>query len=167
MSDAEYAVMGRFDAALLLPESAHHRVVVAIADLYQRHGLGRLGFPSLGQVAAVAIDAMKGDDLEAGAHEYVEWCAFAGGEHPDDAATVLTYDDEGHAWSMVQWLDGGRVAFRVVRPGPWSVSPATTDVRRCESGCDCRYGTEDPDRLDCGCDGPCTMAADDTWGMPQ
>lgn len=44
---------------------------------------------------------------------------------------------------------------------------AVADVRRCESGCGCRYGTNDPDRLDCGCDGPCTMLEDEAWGTPH
>jgi hypothetical protein len=26
----------------------------------------------------------------------------------------------------------------------------------CPEGCGCRVGTEDADRFECGCDGPCT-----------
>lgn len=37
------------------------------------------------------------------------------------------------------------------------------EPRRCEGGCGCRYGTDDPDRLDCACDGPCTEADDEVW----
>lgn len=32
----------------------------------------------------------------------------------------------------------------------------------CLSGCGCRKGTDDADRADCACDGPCCMA--DDWG---
>jgi hypothetical protein len=38
-----------------------------------------------------------------------------------------------------------------------------TDPRHCESGCGCRYGTDDPDRNDCACDGPCCFASEDDW----
>jgi len=33
----------------------------------------------------------------------------------------------------------------------------------CEGGCGCRYGTSDPDRTDCACDGPCCNADDAVW----
>ena len=36
-------------------------------------------------------------------------------------------------------------------------------ARSCESGCGCRYGTEDPDVRDCACDGPCAFAEHDVW----
>ena len=36
-------------------------------------------------------------------------------------------------------------------------------AKRCESGCGCRYGTEDPDRLDCACDGNCCNAPYEIW----
>jgi hypothetical protein len=36
-------------------------------------------------------------------------------------------------------------------------------VRYCESGCGCRYGTNDPDMRECACDGPCCMASDEEW----
>jgi hypothetical protein len=42
------------------------------------------------------------------------------------------------------------------------MSQTETD-RHCESGCGCRYDTNDPDRFDCACDGPCTMASDEVW----
>jgi hypothetical protein len=35
--------------------------------------------------------------------------------------------------------------------------------RTCPSGCGCRYGTDDPDRYDCWCDGPCTTASHEEW----
>jgi hypothetical protein len=41
-------------------------------------------------------------------------------------------------------------------------NPLPPSVRECEGGCGCRYGTQDPDRRDCGCGGPCAMAED--WG---
>jgi hypothetical protein len=28
-------------------------------------------------------------------------------------------------------------------------------TERCPGGCECRVGTDDADRLDCGCDGGC------------
>ena len=37
-----------------------------------------------------------------------------------------------------------------------------TAERRCEEGCGCRYGTDDADRMECGCDGPCTEG-DGDW----
>lgn len=37
------------------------------------------------------------------------------------------------------------------------------DERRCEHGCGCRYGTDDPDALDCACDGPCTTISVAEW----
>lgn len=43
-------------------------------------------------------------------------------------------------------------------PTPSSVSAT------CPSGCGCRRGTNDPDRLDCACDGPCCF--DEDWDQP-
>jgi hypothetical protein len=40
----------------------------------------------------------------------------------------------------------------------------TEGQRRCEAGCGCRYGTQDPDQRDCACGGPCCMAEPDAWG---
>jgi hypothetical protein len=39
-----------------------------------------------------------------------------------------------------------------------------SEVKLCESGCGCRYGTTDPDARDCACDGPCCMGELDDWG---
>jgi hypothetical protein len=36
----------------------------------------------------------------------------------------------------------------------------STDALLCPTGCGCRIGTEDADRADCGCDGPCCW---DSW----
>jgi len=35
-----------------------------------------------------------------------------------------------------------------------------TQQRTCPSGCGCRYMTEDPDRRDCACNGPCCFDPD-------
>lgn len=37
------------------------------------------------------------------------------------------------------------------------------ETRLCESGCGCRYGTDDPDARDCACDGPCCEDEHDAW----
>jgi len=48
--------------------------------------------------------------------------------------------------------------------GDWGDVIAAPEPAKCESGCGCRYGTADPDRSDCACDGPCAMAAPEVWG---
>jgi hypothetical protein len=42
-----------------------------------------------------------------------------------------------------------------------------TQQRLCEEGCGCRYGTEDADVRECGCDGPCCNASHDEWFGPD
>lgn len=39
---------------------------------------------------------------------------------------------------------------------------ADSDAEYCPNGCGCRKGTDDSDRMDCACDGPCCMDLD--WG---
>src|SRR5262249_36566958 len=54
-------------------------------------------------------------------------------------------------------------------PGQPGVADETAapEPRYCESGCACRYGTNDPDRLDCAGDGRCSYLEHDDWFGPD
>lgn len=45
---------------------------------------------------------------------------------------------------------------------PYHCNPTWAPRPLCPNGCGCRKGTNDADRTECACDGPCCMAAD--WG---
>ena len=59
------------------------------------------------------------------------------------------------------------VAEAGVESEPFGVTVPPAPERLCESGCGCRYGTEDPDCRDCTCDGPCCMAEHEEWYGPE
>lgn len=40
-------------------------------------------------------------------------------------------------------------------------------ARYCPEGCGCRYGTEDADARECGCDGPCTEGGTEWYATGQ
>jgi hypothetical protein len=51
----------------------------------------------------------------------------------------------GYKWTAERW--------------DTSAGGPAAPARYCEGGCGCRYGTEDADARECGCDGPCTEGA--------
>jgi hypothetical protein len=50
---------------------------------------------------------------------HVEWCAWWGGEDPNECAGLLAYGEEAEAREMASWIKGGRVAHRTVAVRPW------------------------------------------------
>jgi hypothetical protein len=62
-----------------------------------------------------------------------------------------------------QAIDISHVAGGTDVTWPQDAAPDTAPEARCPEGCGCRLGTDDADRRECGCDGPCTgTAAPDT-----
>lgn len=96
--------------------------------------------------AIASIEAMKwepGDPAKAGA--MAGWLQANGVnfDHPfglGETTTLAIYDPEGASDAL---------------PGDWVVNGQDAD-RRCPDGCGCRLATDDADRAECGCDGPCT-----------
>ena len=58
-------------------------------------------------------------------------------------------------------FEGGSFGSRPEMYGVGEARRRFPDPGDCPNGCGCRRNTNDPDRNDCACDGPCTMDA--TW----
>jgi hypothetical protein len=95
-----------------------------INDQFQRHAPAHLDVavptPDLARLADMAVAALRdAGRLPTGEHE-TEWCVWYGGDDPNECAGRLVDDDEGSAGEMVQWIVGGRLAYRTVHLGPWT-----------------------------------------------
>lgn len=88
------------------------------------------------------------------------------GHHDDWAGGRLTYKGEDDLTGLSAEDTDTLNAIRAINAEHLVPPHEPAAGRYCESGCGCRYGTDDPDRLDCACDGPCCCAEHDEWFGP-